>query len=69
MQLAFRINALALLTYLFSLIETVGEFRKSPNRLQAENGKAAATGIANGFGISTHNIYSVSDSALQGGAA
>jgi len=65
MQHAFQINELELLTCQIGHIVSLSVFPISPNRISAKNGKAAATGIANGFGISTHDVYSLSDSRLQ----
>jgi len=70
MQQAFRINELELLTCQISHIVSSCVFAKSPNLGDgAEKGKAAATAIANGFGIHQHNVYSVSDSSVQEVAA
>lgn len=66
LQLAIQINGLALLTPEISHIVSSCVFGKSANPFSgAEKGKAAATAIANGFGIHTHNVYSLSDSSLQ----
>jgi len=70
MQLAFHINGLTSLTHRKRHIETPCVFRISPNLGKvAEKGKAAATAIANGFGIHQHHRYSVSDSSVQEVAA
>ncbi|WP_155951301.1 hypothetical protein [Rhizobium mesoamericanum] len=70
MQQAFQINGLELLTTGICLYESSREFRISPNLGgKAEKNKAAATAIANGFGIHQHNGYSVSDSSVQEVAA
>ncbi|MQX09221.1 hypothetical protein [Sinorhizobium fredii] len=70
MQQAFRINGLPLLTCPNRLIVSQWVFGKSPNlEGTRQKEKAAATGIAHGFGISTQNIHSVSSPSLQEVAA
>ncbi|MBB4063262.1 hypothetical protein GGR23_000423 [Gellertiella hungarica] len=70
MQQAFQIKGLQLLTPSKRLIVSPCVFGISPNHGdRAEKNKAAATAIANGFGIHQHHRYSVSDSSVQEVAA